>query len=69
MSVTEPVRFAYRVPDVSGGLVTSTVEQRTVRSYDCNREVDHFGRRVLPLVREWEAGLPDGEPGSVPAHV
>lgn len=34
-----------------------------------HEEVEYFGRRVLPLVRELEAGLPDTEPESVPAHV
>lgn len=31
-----PLRFAYWVPNVSGGLVTSTIEQRTDWSYDYN---------------------------------
>ncbi|WP_406840169.1 hypothetical protein ACICHK_35775 [Streptomyces sp. AHU1] len=39
MSATEPVRFAYWVPDVSGGPVTSTIEQRTDRGDDYNREL------------------------------
>jgi hypothetical protein len=39
-----PVKFAYWVPDVSGG------------------------RRVLPLVREPEARLPDGKPQAARAH-
>ena len=30
----EPLKFAYWVPNVSGGLVTSTIEQRTEFSYD-----------------------------------
>jgi FMNH2-dependent dimethyl sulfone monooxygenase len=34
---TTPVSFAYWVPNVSGGLVTSTIEQRTDWSYDYNR--------------------------------
>jgi FMNH2-dependent dimethyl sulfone monooxygenase len=34
-----PVRFAYWVPNVSGGLVTSTIEQRTDWGYDYNREL------------------------------
>ncbi|MGD9696290.1 MAG: dimethylsulfone monooxygenase SfnG [Thermoleophilia bacterium] len=33
----DPIRFAYWVPNVSGGLVTSTIEQRTDWSYDYNR--------------------------------
>lgn len=36
---TDPVRFAYWVPNVSGGLVTSTIEQRTDWGYDYNREL------------------------------
>lgn len=68
---SDPVRFAYRVPNVSGGLVTSTIEQRTDWGYDHNRElavllgflhrheeIEYFGRRVLPLVREPEAQEP-----------
>jgi FMNH2-dependent dimethyl sulfone monooxygenase len=33
------IAFAYWVPNVSGGLVTSTIEQRTDWSYDYNREL------------------------------
>src|SRR3954469_1295567 len=33
-----------------------------------HEEVEYFGKRVLPLVRELEAQLPDTEPQSVPAH-
>lgn len=33
---TTPLSFAYWVPNVSGGLVTSTIEQRTDWSYDYN---------------------------------
>ncbi|MEU8033813.1 hypothetical protein AB0C13_35245, partial [Streptomyces sp. NPDC049099] len=36
---SDPVRFAYWVPNVSGGLVTSTVEQRTDWGYEYNREL------------------------------
>jgi alkanesulfonate monooxygenase SsuD/methylene tetrahydromethanopterin reductase-like flavin-dependent oxidoreductase (luciferase family) len=36
---SDPVRFAYSVPNVSGGLVTSTIEQRTDGGYDYNREL------------------------------
>src|ERR1700729_3431181 len=35
----EPLRFAYWVPNVSGGLVTSTIEQRTDWSFEYNREL------------------------------
>jgi FMNH2-dependent dimethyl sulfone monooxygenase len=34
-----PVQFAYWVPNVSGGLVVSRIEQRTDWSYDYNREL------------------------------
>jgi FMNH2-dependent dimethyl sulfone monooxygenase len=33
-----------------------------------HEEVEYFGSRVLPLVRELEARLPDAEAESVPAH-
>ncbi len=35
----DPIRFAYWVPNVSGGLVVSTIEQRTDWSYDYNRKL------------------------------
>nr|WP_042192205.1 dimethyl sulfone monooxygenase SfnG [Kibdelosporangium sp. MJ126-NF4]CEL18875.1 Coenzyme F420-dependent N5,N10-methylene tetrahydromethanopterin reductase and related flavin-dependent oxidoreductases; sulfonate monooxygenase [Kibdelosporangium sp. MJ126-NF4]CTQ95321.1 Coenzyme F420-dependent N5,N10-methylene tetrahydromethanopterin reductase and related flavin-dependent oxidoreductases; sulfonate monooxygenase [Kibdelosporangium sp. MJ126-NF4] len=35
----EPIKFAYWVPNVSGGLVTSDIEQRTDWGYDYNREL------------------------------
>ncbi|GHF82695.1 dimethylsulfone monooxygenase SfnG [Streptomyces thermodiastaticus] len=35
----KPLHFAYWVPNVSGGLVTSTIEQRTDWGYDYNREL------------------------------
>lgn len=34
-----PLQFAYWVPNVSGGLVTSDIEQRTDWSYEYNREL------------------------------
>ena len=34
--IDEPLKFAYWVPNVSGGLVTSTIEQRTDWGYDYN---------------------------------
>jgi FMNH2-dependent dimethyl sulfone monooxygenase len=43
---SEPVRFAYWVPNVSGGLVTSTIEQRTDWSYDYNRDLARLAERV-----------------------
>lgn len=33
-----------------------------------HEEVEYFGRRVLPLVRELEAQLPDTEPESTSVH-
>jgi FMNH2-dependent dimethyl sulfone monooxygenase len=35
---TAPLKFAYWVPNVSGGLVTSAIEQRTDWNWDYNRE-------------------------------
>jgi dimethylsulfone monooxygenase len=42
---TEPLRFAYWVPNVSGGLVTSTIEQRTDWSFDYNRKLARLAER------------------------
>jgi FMNH2-dependent dimethyl sulfone monooxygenase len=39
------VQFAYWVPNVSGGLVTSTIEQRTDWGYDYNRELAVLAER------------------------
>lgn len=33
----QPIKFAYWVPNVSGGLVVSTIEQRTRWDIDYNR--------------------------------
>jgi FMNH2-dependent dimethyl sulfone monooxygenase len=35
--MTEPIRFAYWVPNVSGGLVVSKIEQRTDWGYEYNK--------------------------------
>jgi FMNH2-dependent dimethyl sulfone monooxygenase len=43
---TEPLRFAYWVPNVSGGLVTSTIEQRTDWSFDYNRKLARLAERA-----------------------
>jgi FMNH2-dependent dimethyl sulfone monooxygenase len=43
---TDPLKFAYWVPNVSGGLVTSTIEQRTDWSYDFNVEVAQLAEQV-----------------------
>ncbi|MFI5428910.1 hypothetical protein [Aeromicrobium sp. UC242_57] len=42
----EPLKFAYWVPNVSGGLVTSTIEQRTDWSYDFNVDVAQLAEKV-----------------------
>ncbi len=71
---TEPLRFAYWVPNVSGGLVTSTIEQRTDWSSGYNRltgvlhyheGIERTDRDVIPIVRalEVEAGL---DPAAIP---
>jgi dimethylsulfone monooxygenase len=43
---TDPLRFAYWVPNVSGGLVTSTIEQRTDWSFDYNRTLARLAERA-----------------------
>ena len=43
---TEPLRFAYWVPNVSGGLVTSTIEQRTDWSFAYNRKLARIAERA-----------------------
>jgi FMNH2-dependent dimethyl sulfone monooxygenase len=42
----EPLRFAYWVPNVSGGLVVSTIEQRTDWSFDYNRDLARIAERA-----------------------
>jgi FMNH2-dependent dimethyl sulfone monooxygenase len=41
----DPVKFAYWVPNVSGGLVISNIEQRTDWSIDYNRELARIAER------------------------
>ncbi|MDA3642986.1 dimethyl sulfone monooxygenase SfnG [Saccharopolyspora indica] len=41
----EPLKFAYWVPNVSGGLVTSKIEQRTDFGFDYNRELAVLAER------------------------
>ena len=43
---TEPLRFAYWVPNVSGGLVTSTIEQRTDWSFGYNRKLARLAEQA-----------------------
>ncbi|WP_114907818.1 dimethylsulfone monooxygenase SfnG [Ornithinimicrobium murale] len=45
-TTTEDLSFAYWVPNVSGGLVVSTIEQRTNHTPDYNREVAQTAERV-----------------------
>ena len=42
----EPIRFAYWVPNVSGGLVISKIPQRTSWDADYNRELARIAERV-----------------------
>ena len=46
MSVNEPLKFAYWVPNVSGGLVVSTIEQRTSHDPAYNVAVAQAAERV-----------------------
>ncbi|MDA3627751.1 dimethyl sulfone monooxygenase SfnG [Saccharopolyspora sp. WRP15-2] len=41
----EPLKFAYWVPNVSGGLVTSTIEQRTEFGFNYNKELAVLAER------------------------
>jgi FMNH2-dependent dimethyl sulfone monooxygenase len=43
---TEPVKFAYWVPNVSGGLVVSDIEQRTDWTWDYNVKVAQLAEKV-----------------------
>ena len=47
----EPLKFAYWVPNVSGGLVTSTIDQRTDWGFDYNRELAVRAERAGCTVR------------------
>jgi len=44
--ITEALRFANSVSNVSGGLVTSTIEQRTDRSFAYNRRLARIAERA-----------------------
>lgn len=43
--ITDQVRFAYWVPNVSGGLVTSDIEQRTSWDFDYNKKLAQTAER------------------------
>ncbi|MFJ4835357.1 LLM class flavin-dependent oxidoreductase [Streptomyces sp. NPDC088747] len=55
--MTEPVRFAYWVPNVSGGLVTSKIEQRTDWGYEYNRELAVLATERLKVIAAVHPGL------------
>ncbi|MEN5302689.1 dimethylsulfone monooxygenase SfnG [Pseudomonas sp. TWI628] len=42
----QPIKFAYWVPNVSGGLVVSTIEQRTRWDIDYNRKLAQIAERA-----------------------
>jgi hypothetical protein len=44
-STTAPVKFAYWVPNVSGGLVISNIEQRTNHSAEYNRKLAQIAEK------------------------
>ncbi|GAA0604957.1 dimethyl sulfone monooxygenase SfnG [Kribbella sandramycini] len=44
--VTDAIKFAYWVPNVSGGLVTSDIEQRTSWDYEYNKKLAQTAERV-----------------------
>lgn len=46
MTAAEPLKFAYWVPNVSGGLVVSTIEQRTDWDYDYNVRLAQTAEQV-----------------------
>ena len=64
---SEPLKFAYWVPNVSGGLVVSTVEQRTdiIAKYAAGESVSALARlysvsraNVLSIVNPRELNTP-----------
>ncbi|MFT3974120.1 MAG: dimethyl sulfone monooxygenase SfnG [Amaricoccus sp.] len=46
MTTAAPIKFAYWVPNVSGGLVISTIEQRTDWGIDYNRKLAQIAEAV-----------------------
>ena len=47
----EPIKFAYWVPNVSGGLVISNVEQRTSWDLDYNIKLAKLASRLASTMR------------------
>ncbi len=54
--LSEPLKFAYWVPNVSGGLVVSTIEQRTGWDFDYNKKLARIAERLRLRIR------PDPDP-------
>ena len=44
--IADEVKFAYWVPNVSGGLVTSEIEQRTNWEFEYNKKLAQTAERV-----------------------
>ena len=44
-----PIKFAYWVPNVSGGLVVSQIEQRTSWDIDYNRKLAQIAERAMTV--------------------
>lgn len=51
MTTPAPLPFAYWVPNVSGGLVISDIEQRTSWDHDDNKRLDPTASKVQHLGR------------------
>lgn len=75
--IADHVKFAYRVPNVSGGLLTSTIEQRTDWNYEYNAKFAHTAEnngfeyalsqlrhRVPSRVDQFLAGAAAGHPAA-----
>ncbi|MFC7407193.1 dimethylsulfone monooxygenase SfnG [Georgenia alba] len=45
IDLSKPLKFAYWVPNVSGGLVVSTIEQRTSWDFEYNRDLARIAER------------------------
>lgn len=52
------IKFAYWVPNVSGGLVVSTIEQRTDWSYEYNVRLAQAAEKVALNMRLHKSALP-----------
>jgi len=55
--IADEIKFAYWVPNVSGGLVTSDIEQRTSWDYEYNKKLASLLRSREPLTwMRWRMG-------------